>query len=335
MNCWILDYKPTFKNLVFPKSHYKKITNFIKDKEHKIPMNLLLYGKEGYGKTMYLKCILKECYNITLDDFKEDQQLANTLYYKSIYIFDFSYYTSVDIRNIIEFIRKYSRRTLIDNSIDKIIIIKNIQDLNERYIISLKNIIEKNSLYCKFIFTSSKPINSAFNGYFCPIRINKLTEKQLSSCVKKILKTHSIKLENTKLTNKKIYKTYQLMDYNFRDIILWIEYSILQKEKGSIPIKNKLIGSMLNYVFIDNSKDILKDFSKIKEMLISLVSMGISHLEIVKTSLSMILNNPNIENEKKTKIIEMSGKTSIELTNYDRKIFSLENLFINISILCK
>ena len=48
----------------------------------------------------------------------------------------------------------------------------------------------------------------------------------------------------------------------------------------------------------------------------------------------MILSNPNIEHEK-TKIIEMCGETSKELTNYDRKIFSLENLFINISILCK
>ena len=51
-------------------------------------MNLLLYGGEGYGKTMYLKCILKECYDITLDDLKKNNYF-NTLYYKSIYIFDF------------------------------------------------------------------------------------------------------------------------------------------------------------------------------------------------------------------------------------------------------
>ena len=335
MECWVLDYKPTFKNLVFPKSHYEKIKNFIKNEDSRIPMNLLLYGGNGYGKTMYLKCILKECYDITFDDFKEDQQLANTLYYKSIYMFDFTYYTSVDIRNIIEFIRKYSRRTLIDNSLDKIIIIKNIQDLNERYIISLKNIIEKNSSYCKYIFISSKPLNRAFNGHFSPIRINKLTEKQLCSSIKKILKQNTIKLENTKLTNEKIYKTYQAMNYNFRDIVLWIQYTISQNGKGSIPIKQKLVASMLNYVFIDNSKDLLKDFSKIKDMLIALVSMGISHLEIVKFSLSMILNNPNIEHEKKSKIIEMCGETSKELANYDRKIFSLEKHFINISILCK
>jgi len=335
MNCWVLDYNPTFKNLVFQKSHYEKIKKFIKNEDTRIPMNLLLYGGNGYGKTMYLKCILKECYDITLDDFKADPLLANTLYYKSIYVFDFSYYTSVDIRNIIEFIRKYSKRTLIDNSLDKIIIIKNIQDLNERYIISLKNIIEKNSAYCKYIFTSSKPIDRAFNGYFSTIKINKLTEKQLSSSIKKILKNNLIKLEDTKLTQKKIYKTYQTMNYNFRDIVLWIQYTISQNGKGSLPIKQKIVASMLNYVFIDNCDDPLKEFAKIKEILIALVSMGISHLEIVKISLSMILSNPNIEYDKKSRIIELCGETSIELANYDRKIFSLEKLFINISILCK
>ena len=85
------------------------------------------------------------------------------------------------------------------------------------------------------------------------------------------------------------------MNYNFRDVVLWIQYSILQNSKGFLPIKHKLVSSMLNNVFIDNSKDPLKDFAKIKDMLISLVSMGISHLEIVKMSLFMILNNPNIE----------------------------------------
>ena len=60
MDCWVLDYKPTFKNLVFPKSHYEKIKNFIKNEDSRIPMNLLLYGGNGYGKTMYLKCILDE-----------------------------------------------------------------------------------------------------------------------------------------------------------------------------------------------------------------------------------------------------------------------------------
>jgi hypothetical protein len=333
MDCWVLDYKPTFKNLVFPKSHYEKIQHFIKDKT--IPMNLHIYGSKGCGKLVYLKCILKECFDITFDDFKEDHQLANTLYYKSIYIFDFSYYNSADIRNIMDFIRKYSRRTLIDTSLDKIIIIRNIQNLNERNIKSLTNIIEKNNSSCKYIFTSSKPINKAFKGYFCSLRLNKMTETQLSSSLKKILKHNSIKLDDTKLTKKKIYKTYQDMNYNFRDLVLWIQYAISQNGKGSLPIKQKLVASMLNYVFIDNSKDPLKEFAKIKEMLIALVSMGIPHIEIVKISLSMILSNPNIEHEKKHKIIEMCGETSKELANYDRKIFALEKLFINISILCK
>jgi len=162
-----------------------------------------------------------------------------------------------------------------------------------------------------------------------------MNEKQLMSGLKKILKSNSIKLDDTKLTNKKIYKTYQDMNYNFRDLVLWIQYSISQNSKGSLPIKNKLVASMLNYVFIDNCKDQLQDFAKIKELLIALVSMGISHLEIVTYSLEMMLKNPTLENEKKNKIINLCSETSLELARHDRKIFALEHLFFNISILCK
>ena len=61
--------------------------------------------------------------------------------------------------------------------------------------------------------------------------------------------------------------------------------------------------------------------------------MGISHNDIVKYSLSMIIKNKNIDSNKKREIISMCSQASIELSTQDRKIFSLENLFINISIL--
>jgi hypothetical protein len=91
---------------------------------------------------------------------------------------------------------------------------------------------------------------------------------------------------------------------------------------------------MLNYVFIETDDNIAQ-FKKIKELLVYLISMGISHIDIVKYSLVMIINNKNIESDKKREIISMCSKTSIELLNQDRKIFSLEHLFINISILFK
>jgi hypothetical protein len=349
-NCWCLDYEPSFDNLIVPDDHSKYIKAFIKERKT-IPMNLILYGHFGYGKTMYLKCILNYLYNIKLDAFRFHIELPNTSFYKSIYIFDFLYYTSSDTKTVFEFIKKYAKRVLINTSIfsynisengdsnqdsnpEKMIIIKNAQNINNKNILILKKIIEKNLDYCKFIILTSYELKYSFNSLCCPITLKKLNEKELTCFFKKIFKTHKINIKNTQLTYKKIWKIYQDTNYNLRDIILWVQYSIIQNDKGTLPIKIKLISSMLNYVFIETDDNIAQ-FKKIKELLIYLISMGISHVDIVKHSLMMIINNKNIESEKQREIISMCSKTSIELSKQDRKIFSLEHLFINIAILFK
>jgi hypothetical protein len=347
-NCWCLDYEPTVQNLILPDTHSKYIKTFIKNHIHP-PMNLLLTGNNGYCKTTYLKYILNYFYNITLLDFKYHNELPNTSFYKSIYIFDFIYFTSADTKIALEFIKKYAKRILINTSIfsfntldthikdsecnpEKLVIIKNAQNITVKNLRILKNIIEKNIDYCKFIILTSKELKYSFNALCCPITLKKLNENELMTFFKKIFKHHKIKLNETKLTYKNIWNTYINMNYNLRDIILWVQYSIVQDDKGTIPIKIKLISSMLNYVFLD-SNDTTTKFKKIKELLVALISMGISHIDIVKYSLTMIINNKNINSDKKKDIISLCSNSSIELSMHDRKIFSLENLFINISIL--
>jgi hypothetical protein len=346
--CWCLDYEPTIQNLILPETHSKYIKTFIKNHLHP-PMNLLLTGNNGYCKTTYLKYILNYFYNIRLQDFKYNNELPNTSFYKSIYIFDFLYFNSADTKIILEFIKKYAKRILINTSIfsfnalethiedvesdpEKLIIIKNAQNITDKNLRILKNIIEKNINYCKFIILTSKELKYGFNSLCCPITLKKLNENELIHFFKKLFKHHKIKINETKLTYKTIWKTYINMNYNLRDIILWVQYSIEQDEKGPIPIKIKLISCMLNYVFLD-SKDNISKFKKIKELIVALISMGISHNDIVKYSLSMIIKNKNIDSNKKREIISMCSQASIELSTQDRKIFSLENLFINISIL--
>jgi hypothetical protein len=353
-NCWCLDYEPSFDNLMIPDDHSKYIKSFIKGGTS-IPMNLLLTGNNGCCKTMYVKCILNKLYTIKMNDFCSHNELPNTSYYKSIYIFDFLYYNSTDTKTVFEFIKKYAKRILINTSIfsynitengnsnpdscldsnpEKMIIIKNAQNINNKNILILKNIIEKNLDYCKFIILTSHELKYNFNSLCCPITLKKLNEPELTCFFKKIFKTHKINIKNTQLTYKKIWKIYQDINYNLRDIILWVQYSIIQNDKGTLPIKIKLISGMLNYVFLETDDNIAQ-FKKIKELLVYLISMGISHVDIVKYSLIMIINNKNIESDKKKEVISMCSKTSIELSKQDRKIFSLEHLFINIAILFK
>ena len=351
-NCWCLDYEPSFDNLIVPSDHSKYIKSFIKDRAS-IPMNLLLIGNNGYCKNMYVTCILNKLYTIKMNDFCSHNELPNTSYYKSIYIFDFIYYNSADTKTVFEFIKKYAKRILINTSIfsyniaanaegsldsslgsnpEKMIIIKNAQNINNKNILILKKIIEKNLNYCKFIILTSKELKYCFNSLCCQITLKKLNEPELTYFFKKIFKTHKINIKHTQLTYKKIWTIYQDINYNLRDIILWVQYSIIQNDKGTLPIKIKLISSMLNYVFLETDDNIAQ-FKKIKELLVALISMGISYVDIVKHSLIMIINNNNIEHDKKKEVISMCSHASIELSKQDRKIFCLENLFINIAII--
>ena len=121
--CWILDYKPTFNNLILPKSYYSKIINLIKE-DKTIPMNIMLIGLSGCGKFMFLKCILNYCYGINITSFKQHSLIQHIYFYESIYLIDFMFIKKASFKCIFEFIKGINKRTFIQfNSIPKIMII--------------------------------------------------------------------------------------------------------------------------------------------------------------------------------------------------------------------
>ena len=335
-NCWIFDYEPNFKNLVFPKQIIHKFKNLISNKT--IYMNLMIIGCNGCGKQTYLKCILYDLYNIKLNMFKQHNEFLNIFIYKSIYIINFKNIYNNQIIKYIDFINIVSRRTLLfDDSIDKIIILKNINNISNENIKKLKNIIEKQSLKTKFIILTNNPI-TLLNSYMCCVRIPILNNVELKKSIQKILKYNNIDLKNYKITYKYIYNTYKNINYNFKDLILWLQYMISNNKKNEVIIKHKLIGSLLSYVLTDYKLNIKSDelhINKIKSLIYNLIGLGITYLELITISMNMVLKEKQIKHDFKQNIIELASKANIQLTKVDKKIFVVQDYFINITIFFK
>lgn len=334
--CWVLDYKPSFKTLVYPKTTIIKFKNAIYDKS--ITMNLMFIGCKGSGKNTLLQCIFKELYKVDLSMFKQDTELNNVFYYKSIYMIDFKNLYSNQIAKNIDFIKVFSKRILLfNNTIEKIIVLKNVALLSSEMLKKLKNTIDKYSIYCKFIVLTTKPID-AFNGFFCNLKIPQMTQLQFKKAVNKILKKNNIDLKTTKLSHTKIYNTYKKTSFNFKDILLWLQYTIENNDNGGMLIKNKLVATLLNYVLSSyklTCKDDEYHFNKIKTLLYNLVGMGVSYLDLIKISLTMILKEKSINAEFKSKVISFASNASIQLEKVDKKIFVVQDYFLNIAILFK
>ena len=339
--CWILNYEPSFKNLIFPSHFYNKIQYFIKDKI--IPMNLMIIGNSGFGKMTLLKCILKECYNISIKQFKPHYQYSNILTYESIFLIDFIYFKDNEFKNISQFIKTTSTKKFIqfgETYIPKIIIFKNTHLLSNNNILFLASIIKYGIDNCLFISLSNKYIQELCS-YFSIVKIPFLNNKEFKSSISKILKKHNVNLKNTNITYSKMYKTYKDTLYNFKDTLLWIQYNTLlsKNTKTTMPIKKKMIACLLNYVLSDTenltSKKEIIHLEHIDNYLVSLIGCGISPKEILKYSTNMLLNMKIIDYEKKVKIIDMISQADKERLIVDKSFFPLKKVFVKLAILFK
>lgn len=333
-NCWIFDYEPNFKNLVFPKKINTKFKNI--SSNGKLDINIMIIGCKGSGKQTYLKCLLYELYNIKLNMFRQHNIHTNILIFKSIYIIDFKNLYNNQVIKYIDYINIVSNRIVFD-MLDKIIILKNINNISNDNIKKIKNIIEKNSIKSKFIILTNKPI-LLLNSMFCVIRIPILNNIELKKAIQKILKSNNIDINNYKLTYKYIYSTYKDINYNFKDLILWVQYMITNNKSKEVIIKHKLIGSLLNYVLNDYSLNFKGDelhINKIKSLIFNLIGLGISYLELIQISMKMLLKEKQLKHIFKQNIIEYASKANIQLTKVDKKIFVIQDYFINIALLFK
>ena len=253
--------------------------------------------------------------------------LKNCVYYDSLYIFDFLNLPQSNIKPILDFITIFSRRTLFTDY-EKVIILKHIENLEKYNLIKiLKNIIEKNMNHCKFIISSNKKYKK-FDGLFCSICIPKLNNKELNILLNNMRVNNQIKNNKNKINNNLIYKIYKDSFYNLKDTLLWYQYYIKTDKSSRMLIKNKIICSLINYIFY-NKYD-LTNLENIRDKLTNIISIGITELEILKTSVTVILLNKKVVDNIKTKVIMCASNINNKICLMDRPIFALENFFYEI-----
>jgi len=329
LNCWALEYQPTFKNLCFPLSLKTRLQNITKNKG--IPLNLYLYGMDGSGKTTIIKTLLKECFNINDSDLIECQEFENSFFYDTIYSFDFYNLNQTQTKTIIDFIRKYALRNVFSSN-QKLIILRHIESLeNNKYLNMLKNLINKYSSHCIFIISSNKMYQN-FKGLCCNIRIGRLNQENFKDLIKQINKKYKIDFKNSpfKSNYKLIYKYYQDSNFNLKDIIIWYQYIILSDTKPTMMIKNKIIASLIKHIFIKENN--FKNFTQIRGKIMDSLGIGMTENEILQIFLKLVVNNKKINLKLKQKVIDEICNISRDIMLMDRKLFGLEKIFNEIHI---
>lgn len=335
LKLWILDYKPRLNTFFFTAQDRKRVLNFIKNKS--IPMNFIILGGHGFGKTTLINAILYEIYSITLLNFKDVIERTGVSQYKSLFYFNFIKIPNKSINDNLEFIKQISIRNFLNcDDFEKTIIMKGVDFLSQKSIEKLRSIINRYSNNCKFVLLLNRPLK-ILQTYFATIKLNYLNKTKMQNILCNILKENGYKPKRV-LNYNLVYKTYKNNFYNFKDLLLWFQYNYQLGEKKSLMLKEKMIGSFLNHVlgkYYLTYFDDEKHFELIRGLLQNLLYSGFEYKDLISYTLNFILKQPAIEPKLKSTVIKYAIETDLNLLKTDKKPTEIEKYFIDIAIAFK
>lgn len=318
-----------FNNLVLNINLINKLENFFCDKS--IPLNINIIGKKGYGKKTVLNSILYECFGITLNDFTLVNN-SNYLYnYNDILYIPFFNLNSSEIKEIIEYIKKFSRyKSLFNNN--KIIIFDNVNKSNNIFKTFINTHCESNKI--RLITTSSLNDNKLKKYYTTCMnfKIPMLNQIEFFNFLKKK------KIKINKKIKIRLFNSYKNNNYDLKFINYLLDNNqeqyleeIIDPKSSNLKLADNLL-SKFNIVLLNICLNYSPDnLEKIRQKLYLIHSLSIPCKDIISNNLLLLLKNKNITLENKLKCIEIGAETNRLLINCDREIFYLENYFFKIS----
>jgi len=319
-NCWILDYKPTFDNLLFPKRIYEQFYNFVNDGY--ILLNMNISGCKGCGKITIINCILQHCYKIDLTYLKPHHKYNFIKNYTNIFYTDFQKLTNGEIKDCFDYIKHISKLRSIDDSY-KLYILRNFDTLNRINQNRILHLMEKYVNNIRFITTSThyNKLSKIFFSKVQNFRLPYMTDDEFKIFIKKIIVKN-----NAKINVKVALKIYHNNFFNLRDTILMCQYISNKGGKYESSMVSKIVIDILKYCSTFNYNNHIL----IREKVYSLSSFGISPELVIKIALNLIVKNKLISNEIKGNVIRLAGKVDHTLAKADRYIFSLEKFFFGL-----
>jgi len=226
-------------------------------------------------------------------------------------------------KNCVNFIINVIAKRSFDGSL-KYLILRNIDNLSLIQKSTIAYLIEKKAgnlrLICTNKFINIKNIKLNSLSYNFILRNMKLPEFKIF--IKRLNKAYQVKVDY-----KIGWRLYQANNYNLRDTLLMLQNSVQNYQGKYIsPVNIQLVSILLNNCLKFESKS----YHIIRENLYKLIGIGITHTDIIKTTIELIIKNKQVNGNMKYRIINTAAEMDHAIQISDRKIFALEKFFFDL-----
>ena len=350
----------SIQNLFATSDYITKIKSLY---ENNIDIPILVYGVQGIGKLTSIICLLQYLPSYLSDISDNTKKLNNIHYFKildsdfnKIFFYENIYYLNIEILNnnneILSYLKyiykiaKSSNINIFNNDDDlikpiekKVIIITHINKCNDETLKYISYMLDKMNGYVSYIFTTEciNLIDKKILSLCTPLHYKYLDEsafiKIFKHNYKKIFSKDNHNLTPTIL--KQFYHIYISNKYNIGNTISQIKYHIdcdgylfLKDKTNKLSLLSKIANNFIK------KKLVLSDVSsalEIRRFLYILLSLNIKLIIFVKEVVrQLVINNLNLNNNKKNIIIEKAGTLTTEINKANKEIIIVETFFYDI-----
>jgi DNA polymerase III delta prime subunit len=300
--------------------HYKigyKLYNFISNNNHP---NILIHGVNNSGKTLLIKTVLNDLFNI--NKYTNKEHLTDNIIYERS---DYHYYFDLKLVNndikFIDFIKNIVKSYNHYTNKYNYILLDNFDYLSNLNQDKLRVIFEKSLNTTKIIIITSKlnKINQPLLSRFINFRItnHNLTDKYIY--FKNLLNKNYYAISDDILFE--ILKKHSDLNYNFINILSYLKNNIINGDiYGEINLKYMNI--------INSKKDLTKKITDMKQLIY--LSRSLIDINTFYRRFLSYLLNLNILNDKKSKLVRVFTENNILVDNSFKDLLYLEGLLVEI-----
>ena len=310
-------YNKDFLSLINYKIAYK-LYNIISNNNHP---NILIHGVKSSGKTLLIKTVMNDLFNI--NKYTNKENLTENITYErsnSHYYFDLKLVNN-DIKfiNFIkDIVKSYNH---FNNYKYNYILLDNFDSLSNLNQNRLRVIFEKSLNTTKIIIITSKlnKINQPLLSRFINFRIPDFNLADKYIYFKNLINNNYYVISDDILFN--ILKKHSDINYNFINILSYLKKGIINDD-----IYDEIFIKYIN--IINSGKNLTKKITDMKQLIYlsrSLIDINTFYRRFLEYLLGL-----NISNDRKIKLGKIFSENNILLNNSFKDLLYLEGLLIEV-----